>query len=141
MIQLLIIIGAFIFLILGSAHLLFTIFTKRLAPRSATTTSGMKKSKLALTNETTVWKAWVGFNASHSLGAIFFALIYIPLCIFHFEVIENTYWFTWLPVVFSLCYLVLAKLYWFRIPFIGISIASISFVIAALLLTFGSTIN
>ena len=140
MIQLLIIVGAFIFLVLGSIHLLYTIFTNKLAPRNATTMSGMKKSKLILTSETTVWKAWVGFNASHSLGAMFFALIYMPLCIFHFEVIEDTHWFTWLPVAFSFSYLLLAKAYWFRVPFIGILIANICFSVSALMLTFGSTL-
>ncbi len=61
----------------------------------------------------------------------------MPLCIFHFE---GTHWFNWLPVAFSLCYLFLAKFYWLRIPFIGILIASICFVIAALMLTFGGTL-
>ncbi|MBE0375899.1 hypothetical protein PFLA_b0854 [Pseudoalteromonas flavipulchra NCIMB 2033 = ATCC BAA-314] len=37
------------------------------------------------------------------------AAIYIPLAINNFEVIENSLWFSLLPVVVSASYLILAK--------------------------------
>ena len=36
-----------------------------------------------ITRETTMWKAWVGFNASHSFGAILFGTAYGYLSIAH----------------------------------------------------------
>ena len=31
-----------------------------------------------ITKETTVWRCWVGFNASHSMGLMLYGLISIP---------------------------------------------------------------
>ena len=132
--QWLIIIGAFIFGGLGTIHLVYTFFGTRLAPYDANTITQMKGSSLRLTKETTVWKAWIGFNASHSLGAIIVAAVYIPLCISHFEVLRQSIWLSLLPVFIGLSYLILAQRYWFRIPFIGIGISTVCFASAALLL-------
>jgi dienelactone hydrolase len=39
----------------------------------------MNSTSPVLRKETTIWRAWVGFNASHSLGTIILSAIYIPL--------------------------------------------------------------
>jgi len=135
MAQALLTIGAGIFLILGSIHLIYTFRSNHFAARDPVVTNAMKKTSPVLTRETTIWKAWVGFNASHSLGAIFFALIYIPLALFHLELLESSNWFAWLPVAVGISYLALAKNYWFRIPLIGIMVATICFIVAAVLLS------
>jgi len=135
MAQALLTIGAGIFLILGSIHLIYTFRSNHFAARDPVVTNAMKKTSPVLTKETTIWKAWVGFNASHSLGAIFFALIYIPLALFHLELLESSNWFAWLPVAAGISYLGLAKNYWFRIPLIGIMVATICFIVAAVLLS------
>lgn len=75
-----------------------------------------------------MWRAWVGFNASHSLGAMLLAAIYIPLAVYHFELIQNSLWFSLLPVVVGISYLVLAKKYWFKIPFTGVLISLVCFI-------------
>ena len=41
----------------------------------------MKQTSPVLTKDTTVWDAWVGFNASHSIGAMLVAAFYIPLAV------------------------------------------------------------
>lgn len=132
MAQILITIGAAIFGFFGSMHLLYTFFTSKFDPFDLSVKTAMESSSLRLTRETTVWKAWVGFNASHSLGAMLVAAFYIPLALWNFPVIENSLWFTWLPVVMGLCYLFLAKKYWFKIPFFGILIATLCFIGAAI---------
>jgi len=43
----------------------------------------MENALLVLTRETTIWKAWIGFNASHSLGIILFGAIYGYLAFAH----------------------------------------------------------
>ena len=42
-----------------------------------------RSSALVLTRETTVWKAWIGFNASHSLGAMLYGVVYADLALAH----------------------------------------------------------
>ena len=132
--QVLIIIGASIFGILGIVHLSYTFFTNKFAAYDPAVTKAMMSTSPVLTKETTVWDAWVGFNASHSLGIILFSVMYIPLVINHFYVIEDSIWFTFLPVAVGLSYMALAKRYWFKIPFVGITISTVCFFIAAILM-------
>ncbi|MBL4880342.1 MAG: hypothetical protein JKX82_03355 [Oleispira sp.] len=132
--QVLIIIGASIFGVLGSVHLIYTFFTNKFDAYDSAVTVAMKATSPVLTRETTVWRAWVGFNASHSLGAMLVAAIYVPLAISHFDVIQHSGWFSTLPVVIGLTYLALAKKYWFKIPFFGILMSTVCFVGAFVLI-------
>jgi len=73
---------------------------------------------------TTMWRAWVGFNFSHSLGAVLFG----GLCIWASAVLGTLAvpgWILLLFVVIALVYLGLSVLYWFRIPTAGIAVATI----------------
>ncbi|WP_199490935.1 LIC_13387 family protein [Marinobacter vulgaris] len=134
MAQALIIIGASIFGILGAIHLLYTFFTDKFNAYDSSVTEAMKGVSPILTKETSIWNAWVGFNASHSLGAILVACFYIPLSVSDFNVIQQSVWFSYLPVIIGLSYLILAKRYWFKIPLIGVSISTVCFVLAAALI-------
>ena len=134
--QILIIIGAAILGLLGAVHLVYTFFTSRLDPYDPAAIEAMKGSTLRLTRETTVWKAWIGFNASHSLGPMLFAAIYIPLALHHMELIRASLWFSLLPLVLGLGYLWLARRYWFRIPFVGILLSCLCFAAAAVMIHF-----
>jgi hypothetical protein len=81
-----------------------------------------------------MWKAWVGFNASHSLGALFFGVVNIFLALSYFSVYSES----WLIHVINLLtlgfYFFLGKVYWFRIPFGGIAISTFCFILAWVLL-------
>ena len=132
--QILFIIGASIFGILGLVHLIYTFFTDKFDPFNSDVMVAMKSTSPILTKETTVWRAWVGFNASHSLGAILFAAIYIPLCFSHIQFIATNSWFAVLPSVVGISYLLLAKNYWFKIPFFGILISTLCFIGAFVLI-------
>ena len=61
---------------LGLAHVFATPLTpaesKGLSPRDAALRETMSKETVRLTRRTTLWLAWVGFNLSHSLGAVLF---------------------------------------------------------------------
>jgi len=134
MAQILLIMGASIFGILGAIHLIYTFFTNKFEAHDPSVTEAMKRTSPVLTKETTVWKAWIGFNASHSLGAMLVAAVYIPLATSYFHIIQQSLWFSILPVLLGLSYLVLARKYWFRIPFFGVLISTICFVAAAVLI-------
>ncbi len=132
--QVLFIIGASIFGLLGCVHLIYTFFTDKFNAYDSDVTAAMKSASPVLTKETTVWRAWVGFNASHSLGAIIVAAIYIPLAFSHIQFIANNSWFAVLPSIIGFSYLLLAKNYWFKIPFFGILISTLCFVSAFVLI-------
>jgi len=126
--QILLTIGATIFALLGIAHWVLTFYSNKFHPYDNKVTEAMKSTFPVLTKQTTMWQAWLGFNASHSLGAIIFAAVYMPLALFHFDLIRNSVWFLMLPVLIGFTYLVLAKRYWFKTPFIGLSVATVCFI-------------
>lgn len=115
--------SAGILLLLGSLHLLYTFVGPKLRPRDPRLIEHMQADTLVLTRRTTVWKAWIGFNASHSLGGILFGLVYGYLAL-----VEPAFLFAstfLLAVALGLlaCLLVLAWRYWFRIPLTGVALA------------------
>jgi len=133
--NILFIIGTAPFLILGSLHLIYTLKDnsqpKRLAPRSATLVDEMKNTPLKLTKETDMWRAWIGFNASHSIGVLSFSSIYLYLSLYDFAFL-NTSGLIWGALLLAAAYALLARLYWFRIPFIG-SLIGLGFFTASIL--------
>ncbi len=132
--QILLITGAAIFGILGTLHLYYTFFTNKFTTRDRKVVEAMKGTSPMLTGQTSMWNAWIGFNASHSLGAMVIAIFYILLATTHMEVIRETKSFSLLAVLIGGSYSYLAKKYWFRVPFIGILIATICFAVSAILI-------
>jgi len=132
MAQILLIIGSLIFGILGSIHLFYTFFTHKFDPRDIKVKHAMESTSPRLTQETSIWQGLVGFNASHSIGAILIALFFIPLSIMHNEIIQSSLWFSTLPAGIGISYLVLAVKYWFKVPTIGILLATLCFLGAAI---------
>lgn len=125
--------GSLPFIILGAIHLLYTFFTNKFSSRNKVVDETMKTSFPVLTKQTTMWKAWTGFNASHSSGAIYIGLVNLFVAIRYFDVLLNPLFLS-LNIVTVLFYLWLAKKYWFSTPFIGILIATCCFMVAAFLL-------
>ena len=81
--RLLMILSASILLNLGTMHLVYTFWGTSLAPRDPALQVSMSNISPILTGETTMWRCWVGFNASHSMGLILFGLIYGYLALAH----------------------------------------------------------
>src|SRR5258708_21291170 len=73
--------SAAILLALGTLHLVYTFWGPALRPRDPAVQALMSQTHLVLTRQTTMWRAWIGFNASHSMGAMLFRLVfgYLPL--------------------------------------------------------------
>lgn len=133
--QTLIVIAASLFGLLGALHLIYTFFTDSFDARDAATTAAMKTTHPVLTRRTTVWNAWIGFNASHSLGALLLAAVYLVLALGHMPWLRESPALVWLAVAASLGYLALAQRYWFRTPLIGIALATVCFGAAAVALS------
>ena len=75
-----------------------------------------------------MWKAWVGFNASHSYGAILFGSVYGYLALTNSEFLFASRFLGVLGLLFLGGYVVLGKLYWFSVPFRGIVIATVCYI-------------
>ncbi len=70
-----------------------------------------------------MWQAWVGFNFSHSLGVVLFG----ALCLAAGAAITPLSlpgWVLLLLAAIGLLYVVIAALYWFRIPIAGAAIGT-----------------
>ena len=133
MIAILLILGGTVFGVLGALHAIYTVLDlrkpRRLVPVDPSVAHAMANSALRLSGGgTDMWRAWIGFNFSHSLGVLLVAgLALWAGCRF------NT-----LPVgiimpaltVIGCVYLILALLYWFRVPAIGVAIGTGCFAVA-----------
>ena len=128
--------GSAIFLVLGSIYLYYTFFTGKFNSRNKNVMTAMKTTSPVLTPDTTMWNAWIGFNASHSAGIIFIGLINILLTVRYFPVVQNSTLIPLLNIVTAIFYLWLGKKYWFKIPFAGALIATCCFIIATILMFF-----
>jgi hypothetical protein len=122
--------SAAIFMLLGFAHLLYTFYGPKLLPRNPELIIRMQETNLTLTRETNMWKAWIGFNASHSLGAILFGAIYGYLALAHDAFLFQSTYLLSLGLTFLFVYVFLAKRYWFSIPFRGILLSTILYILA-----------
>ena len=132
--QLLWIFASVVILLLAVAHLYYTFFTNKFSIRNAEVEEGMKNSYPNLTKKTTVWKAWIGFNGSHSSGIIFMALINMYLAIAQYELLQLSFFIQGLTLVTSLFLLFLGKKYWFNIPYKGALLSFVCYLIAVVLM-------
>ena len=119
----LIVISGSVVALLGLGHLILTYHGPKLLPRDRDLVARMKEVQLVITPQTTLWRAWIGFNVSHSLGAILFGIVYAYLAVAHPEVLFGSMPLQLFGLVFLCWFLVLAKLYWFSSPLIGVGIS------------------
>jgi len=124
MASVLIVASAAIVFTLGALHMVFTFSGRKLLPRDAELPAQMAKSALVLTRETTVWKAWIGFNASHSLGAMGFGAVYGHLALTQPTVLLRSPFLLAVGGALLLAYTWLGRRYWFSVPLRGLVLAS-----------------
>jgi hypothetical protein len=126
---------AAIILFLGSVHMAYMSFTQKFSPTDGQLETAMKRVAPRISSNTTMWKAWVGFHFSHSLGLILFGLIYGYLTVGRWEVLRGSYFLASLGLLVLGGYVVLARVFWFSAPLIGVSVAT-SFYIAGFVSAF-----
>jgi hypothetical protein len=122
------ILSAAIILLLGCAHLLYTFRGPKLLPRDPELIKSMKAATLVITQETTVWKAWIGFNASHSMAAILFGLVFGYLAVAYPAVLYGSLFLQSVGFLMLSGFFVLGWRYWFSVPFTGISISLLCYI-------------
>jgi hypothetical protein len=130
--------GALPFIVLGVLHAILTPRAPEqksgLSPRDPALREAMTRETLFLTRRTTLWRTWVGFNFSHSLGAVILGSAVLlagsSATSFH----EQAPKFVPFAVVAGAIYLAIGIPYWFRTPILGIAIAEGCFLTSWLLL-------
>ena len=125
--------SAAIILLLGMVHLLYTFVGSTLLPRDADLQARMQAVSPVITRETTMWKAWIGFNASHSYGAILFGAVYGYLALRHAAFLFESSFLLAAGLLLLVGYAFLGKRYWFSVPFRGILVATVLYVVALVL--------
>ena len=128
------ILGTVPFILLGAIHILYSVrdtwSPKKLTPYDDSVRVSMQRSTLALTRQTTMWRAWLGFNISHGIGVLFFGLIYLTLAISDFALITRITLLQYFALTVSVSYLVLSVKFWFHIPTIGSGIGTACFLVS-----------
>src|SRR5712675_713092 len=81
--KILMVLSASINFTLGAVHLVYTFWGPMLTPRDPALQISMSQIAPVITKETTMWRCWVGFNASHSMGLILFGLVFGFLALAH----------------------------------------------------------
>jgi hypothetical protein len=121
--------SAAVVLLLGLVHLLYTFRGPNLHPRDPDLTAKMMTVSPVLTRETTMWRVWVGLNATHSFGLILFGALYGYLAICHSAFLFRSWFLLALGFTLLLSYAAIARLYFFTAPFRGIVLAAVLYLV------------
>jgi hypothetical protein len=116
--------SAGLILLLGVIHLAYTFHGPKLLPRDRSLVAQMRAATLVITPHTDLWRAWIGFNASHSLGAMLFGLLFGWLALRQPALLFGSPFLCGLALAFLAAWLWLAARYWFRLPLAGIAVAT-----------------
>jgi hypothetical protein len=136
--QALVIAGASIFLILGVLHAVLVlqdlIDPRTFTPPDVALRQAIQESSIAIHPRTNLWKAWLGFNLSHSLGLVMFGGAFLAIGLFYFPLFSQSLWLQSCALLIAATYLILSLKFWFSRPAIGSGIALICFAVASGLL-------
>jgi hypothetical protein len=131
--KILMVLSAGICLMLGVFHLVYTFRGPLLTPRDPALQISMSEIAPVITNETTMWRCWVGFNASHSMGLILFGLVFGFLALAHSELLFHSPFLLVIGLAMLGGFVALCKLYFFSAPLRSISISLACYVASIVL--------
>ena len=121
--RILMVISASIIFTLGVIHFVYTFWGPKLMPRDRTLQISMSQVSPVITKETTMWRCWVGFNVSHSMGLILFGLVFGFLALAHGQLLFQSPFLLVVGLAVLGGFVVLCKVYFFSGPLIDISIS------------------
>jgi hypothetical protein len=120
--------SAAVIFLLGALHLFYTFTGNKFHPRDAELRTRLEQVAPVISRQTTMWKVWVGCNASHSYGLLLFGAVYGYLALLHGRFLFQSWFLLGLGLFFLVGFAVLGKRYWFRIPFRAILVATACYV-------------
>ncbi|MBK7976375.1 MAG: hypothetical protein IPK07_24925 [Deltaproteobacteria bacterium] len=122
--MLLIATSALVIFALGAMHCWLTFRGDALHPRDEALTQRMSEVSPRLTRETTMWRAWVSFNASHGFGAMLFGLVFGYLALEQPRVLRASPFLLVVGAAILGGYVFLGRRYWFSVPRRGVLAAA-----------------
>ena len=131
----LLIVGGLVFSVLGVLHATYTLLDirnpRRLVPVDPSVAKAMANSALRPSHGgTNMWRAWIGFNFSHSLGVLLVGALGVWAgC--RIKMLPVSIVLPLLTLIGS-AYEVLALL-WFWLPAVGVAVGTVCFAVAWLL--------
>ena len=131
--RILMVLSASIVFALGAIHLVYTFHGPELTPRDPALQVSMNQISPVITKETTMWRCWVGFNASHSMGLILFGLVFAYLALVHCQLLFQSPFLLIAGFAMLVGFLVLCKVYFFSAPLTGIGMALACYVASIVL--------
>jgi hypothetical protein len=121
--KILMVLSASIVFTLGVTHLVYTFWGPNLTPRDPALQISMNQIAPVITNETTMWRCWVGFNSSHSMGLILFGLVFGYLALAHEQLLFQSPFLLVIGLAMLGGLVVLCKIYFFSAPLTSVSIS------------------
>ena len=121
--KILMVVSAGIAFTLGVVHLAYTFWGPKLMPRDPALQISMSQISPVITKETTMWRCWLGFNATHSMGLILFGLVFGYLAVAHGQVLFQSTFLLAVGLVMLGGLVVLCKVYFFSAPLTGVCIS------------------
>ena len=130
-------IGSGIFLMLGCFHGILALRDvskpRTFTPIDDSVREAMTHVPLALHPKTNLWRAWLGFNLSHSLGLVVFGGGLMSIAIFNPDLFVGNLALQVVANIISAIYFVLSIKFWFSAPAIGSGISTACLLIASIL--------
>lgn len=121
--RILMVLSASIIFALGLVHLVYTFWGSMLTPRDPALQISMSQISPVITRETTMWRCWVGFNATHSMALILFGLVFGYLALAHGRLLFRSPFLLVVGLAMLSGLVVLCKVYFFRAPLTGVCIS------------------
>ena len=138
--RILMVLSTSILFTLGIVHLVYTFWGPMLTPRDPALQVSMSQISPVISKETTMWRAWVGFNVSHSMGLILFGLVFGFLALAHSQLLFRSPFLLIVGLAMLGGFVVLCRVYFFSSPLTGISIALACYVASIVLSRVGNTL-
>ena len=121
--RILMVLSSSILLTLGIMHLSLMFGGTGLTPRDPALQASMSTTSPVLTDETTMWRCWMGFNATHSMALILFGLVFGYLAFAHSQLLFRSPFLLVVGLAMLGGLVVLCKVYFFSWPLRGASIS------------------
>jgi hypothetical protein len=92
----------------------------------------MQEVSPVISGKMSMWEAWVGFNASHSFGAMLFGLVYGYLALAQPAVLFSSWFLLAVGLALLAGCVFLGSRYWFSTPLRGIVLSTALYVFGLL---------
>ena len=122
--------GSVIIALLGLLHLRGTFFSNMFSTRNPKLGEEMKVAYPVISKDMTMWNAWISFNATHSMAAIFIGVINFYLALRHFDLLLQDHFFFLFSIAAMGFIVWLSIRYWFNTIRVGVAVVLACYILA-----------